>query len=176
MTSEDWTEKYRPRTLSDVFGTDTAVAAMVGWAKEWESGRIPEKRALVITGPPGVGKTSAAEALANDFGWSIVELNASETRNADVLKRSALMASRFSSFGADGSFLDASAGRMNLLVLDEADCLNGTVDRGAGQVITDLVKTTSQPVILLANDAYVLNKKFSVLKEHATAITFRSTR
>lgn len=96
MTSEDWTEKYRPRSLSEVLGSDTNVAAMTAWAREWQSGRIPEKRALVMTGPPGVGKTSAAEALARDFGWSIIEFNASENRNADSLRRSAVMASRYS--------------------------------------------------------------------------------
>ncbi len=65
---------------------------------------------------------------------------------------------------------------MNLIVLDEADSINGNIDRGAGPVITELVKTTLQPVMILANDAYVLNKKLSVLKENAINITFKSTR
>lgn len=65
---------------------------------------------------------------------------------------------------------------MNLIVLDEADSLNGTHDRGAGPVISDLVLTTSQPVMILANDAYVLGKKLSVIKDHAVNIRFQRTR
>jgi len=42
------------------------------------------RQAVVIYGSPGVGKTSAAHALANDMGWETVELNASDQRTGDV--------------------------------------------------------------------------------------------
>jgi len=49
-------------------------------------GRSP-REAVVLHGSPGVGKTSAAHALANDMGWETVELNASDQRTADVIER-----------------------------------------------------------------------------------------
>ena len=64
----DWTEKYRPKDLKGVIGNPSAVNALRGWAESWEKG-IPEKRAVVLMGTPGVGKTTSAEALAREMGW-----------------------------------------------------------------------------------------------------------
>ncbi len=145
---------------------------MRDWALKWQE-KKPAHRAMVLIGSPGIGKTSAAEALAADMGWAIVEMNASDQRNAQAIKDIALRASMYSSFGEDGSFLSAAEGKMKLIVLDEADCLYGNADRGAMPVISELVKTSSQPVILIANDGYALNKKSSVIKEKTLQITFR---
>ncbi|MFC6725228.1 AAA family ATPase, partial [Halobium palmae] len=69
----DWTEKYRPSTLSEVRGNDSARDEFEEWARSWDDHR----KAVVLHGSPGVGKTSAAHALAADMGWETVELNAS---------------------------------------------------------------------------------------------------
>ena len=79
----DWTEKYRPSTLSAVRGNDKARDALAEWAKTWDD----HCEAVVVYGSPGVGKTSAAHALAADMGWETVELNASDQRTADVIER-----------------------------------------------------------------------------------------
>src|SRR3979490_2746338 len=81
-----WGEKYRPKDLNDVVGNPTAVSELRKWAASWQRGR-PEKKAVVLQGPPGIGKTSAALALANEMGWSVVEMNASESRNADAIRK-----------------------------------------------------------------------------------------
>ena len=73
----DWTEKYRPQTLDDVIGNPSAVNTLRTWAKSWDNG-IPKMRAVVLMGTPGVGKTTSAEALAREMGWSIVEMIASD--------------------------------------------------------------------------------------------------
>ena len=169
---DDWAEKYRPKTLSQVVGNPGAAEQMRKWAEQWRQGP-PEKRALTIIGSPGIGKTSAAEALAHDMGWDILEMNASDQRNADAIRNVATRGSMYSSFAADGSFRDASSGDMKLIVLDEADCLYGNADRGAMPVINDLVKTTEQPLILIANDGYALNRKSSVIKDQTIQISFR---
>ncbi|MEF8882263.1 MAG: AAA family ATPase, partial [Halapricum sp.] len=61
----DWTEKYRPSTLAEVRGNDKARDSLREWADTWEDHR----EAVVLHGSPGVGKTSAAHALASDKGW-----------------------------------------------------------------------------------------------------------
>ncbi|UCD02569.1 MAG: AAA family ATPase, partial [Promethearchaeota archaeon] len=40
----------------------------------------PEKSAVLLEGPPGIGKTSIVYALANDLNMEVVETNASDTR------------------------------------------------------------------------------------------------
>jgi replication factor C large subunit len=70
----DWTEKYRPVSLSDVLGNDAAVKALRQWATTFGTG----KRAVILYGSPGTGKTSAALALAHDLGWDYIEMNASD--------------------------------------------------------------------------------------------------
>src|SRR2546426_714335 len=61
-----WAEKYRPKTLDEIVGNPTAVAELRKWAAAWDKGR-PDKRAVILQGDPGIGKTSAALALANDY-------------------------------------------------------------------------------------------------------------
>jgi len=79
----DWAEKYRPRSLKEIVGNPTAVKELRTWADSWE--HRPAKKAVVLSGDAGVGKTSAALALARDMGWIPVEMNASDARTAERL-------------------------------------------------------------------------------------------
>jgi len=141
----DWTEKYRPSSLSEVRGNNKARDALRDWAQSW-----PEhKEAVVLHGAPGVGKTSAAHALANDMGWEVIELNASDQRTADVIERVAGEAAHSGSLTGSGR---------KLVILDEADNLHGTYDRGGAGAVTKLVKSAGQPVVLIANDYYEMSQ------------------
>ncbi len=137
----DWAEKYRPRRLSDLVGNGPAVKAIYDWARSWSPGRKP----LLLYGKPGTGKTSAAHALASDMGWEIIELNASDQRTRDAIQRVAGAASVTQSL--------SGAGR-KLIVFDEADNLHGTADRGGAREILEVIRTSRQPIILIANDLY----------------------
>ncbi|MFB6281412.1 MAG: replication factor C large subunit [Haloferacaceae archaeon] len=146
----DWTEKHRPSTLAEVRGNDKARDALREWAETWDDHR----EAVVLHGAPGVGKTSAAHALANDMGWETVELNASDRRTADEIDRFAGRAARNATLGGAASGDD---GRQ-LVIVDEADNLHGTRDRGGAGAITDLATEADQPVVLIANDYYELSR------------------
>ena len=82
----EWAEKYRPQTLKEIVGNKKAVKDLRTWAEKWLPG-IPEKRAVILQGPAGVGKTSTAHALAHDMGWEVIELNASDQRTAGVIEK-----------------------------------------------------------------------------------------
>ncbi|GAA0716876.1 replication factor C large subunit [Halorubrum trapanicum] len=153
----DWTEKYRPSTLSEVRGNDKARDAFAEWARSWDDHR----EAVVLHGSPGVGKTSAAHALANDMDWETVELNASDQRTADVIERFAGRAARNATLGGSAAGGGASGGdtaSRQLVIVDEADNIHGNYDRGGASAITKLVKESGQPIVLIANDYYDMSR------------------
>ena len=155
----DWTEKYRPSTLSEVRGNNKARDQLKAWAESWDDHR----KAAIVHGSPGVGKTSAAHALANDLGWPVMELNASDDRQADVIKRVAGEAAK------SGTLTGGEAGR-RLVVLDEADNFHGSADYGGSREVTTLVKNASQPMVLVANEFYDMSQS---LRKACETIEFR---
>lgn len=180
----DWTEKYRPHGLADLVGNGPSVKKMQAWAQAWMTGK-PAQRALILSGPPGVGKTSAALALAHDMDWAVIELNASDARNADVIRRVATAGALHQTFADDGSFRTAGEeGGRKLIILDEADNLyermkseasagSDLSDRGGKTQIIDTIKRTQQPIILIVNDLYELQKgSGSSLKQLAEVLKF----
>ena len=145
MSAIEWAEKYRPSSLKDIVGNKKAVHDLRTWAEEWLSG-VPEKRAVVLEGPAGVGKTSSAHALARDMGWEVIELNASDQRTAGVIEKVAGSAASMNTF----------FGGKRLIILDEADNLHGSADRGGMRSIAVIIKTALQPIVLIVNDVYGL--------------------
>jgi len=157
-----WTEKYRPASLREVLGNNKAVTDMLEWARAWESGE-PITKAAILYGPAGTGKTSAAQALASQMEWDWIEMNASDIRTASMIERIAGPASKSSTF----------SGRRRLVILDEADNLHGTADRGGAAAMLKLARGASQPVLLIANEYYEIDK---ALRDSAKGIQFRSVR
>jgi replication factor C large subunit len=156
----DWTETYRPSSLSELRGNDKARDALREWADTWTDHR----EAVIIHGPPGIGKTSAAHALAADEDWPTIELNASDSRTKDVIERVAGEAAK------SGTLTGGGGGR-RLVIMDEADNIHGNADRGGSRAITSLVKEANQPMVLIANDYYEMSNG---LRNACQDIEFRS--
>jgi DNA polymerase III delta prime subunit len=128
-------ERHRPHRLDEVIGGGKVRAELRAWADQWATGPPPSRRAVVLAGPPGVGKTSTALALAEEYGWTLVEMNASDARNESAIEQVAGRASithTLSSAVAKGSRSRA------LILLDEADCLTGR--------LTETAKVAPAPV------------------------------
>lgn len=157
-----WTEKYRPATLKQVLGNGKAIDELRVWALSWERGE-PITGAAILYGPAGTGKTSAALALAHDLDWDYIEMNASDARTAGMIEKVAVPASRSQTF----------SGKPRLVILDEADNLHGTADRGGAAAMLRLVRDTRQPVLLIANEYYEIDKS---LRDAIKGIQFRSVR
>jgi replication factor C large subunit len=162
MAAIRWSEKYRPGNLGEILGNGKATSDLRAWAASWERG-APERRAVILFGPAGVGKTSAALALAKELDWDFIEMNASDQRTASVIDKVAGPASKVHTF----------SGTRRLLILDEADNLHGTADRGGSSSILRLVRETGQPVLLIANEYYEIDK---ALRDACLGIQFRSIR
>ena len=142
----EWTEKYRPKKLREVVGNEKAIEELTEWAEYILKPK--SKKAAILHGPAGCGKTSAAYALASEIGWEVIELNASDQRSAGVIKSIVGPASTSNTFSHT----------TRLIILDEADNLHGTEDRGGTKAITEIVKKSTQPIILTANDKYKMGQ------------------
>lgn len=166
--TDDWCEKYRPNTLDEVVGNEKGKERLREWAESWEG--VPQRRGVIISGSPGIGKTSAALALANDMGWGVVEMNASDKRDYDSVKDIAGVGAINQTFGIDGSF---NPRRRRLIILDEADNLFGSEDRGGVRAIAEVLEGSLQPIVMVVNDYYSLVSRSAALRSLALQVEFK---
>lgn len=132
---ESWVDKYAPESLEDIEGHPTAVKKLRRWGENWTQGDDP----VLLYGPPGTGKSSTAEALANDMGWSMVEINASDSRKKDQMDDVARQ--------MRSSTLDSGK---QLFLLDEIDSIDGR----SVSSIRKIIKDAPHPVIMTANEKW----------------------
>ena len=160
-----WVEKYRPKKIEDIIGNEEAKATFIEWLKS----KRRSKKAVLLYGPPGVGKTALVNAAAKEFGFITIEMNASDTRSEKAINEIAKPAT---SFVALDTFSAESKG--NLLFLDEVDGIAGNEDRGGVSAIIKIVEDSRVPVIMAANDPDI--DKLRPLKKVCLLIRFQQIR
>ncbi len=137
-----WTYKYRPKRLDDIIGNEQAKQIVRAWAEAWKNNK-PQKP-LLLYGPPGVGKTATAYAVASEYGWDLIEMNASDTRDRKTVEKV---------LGAASEAVSLFGGR-KLILIDEVDGLSPKEDAGGVRAIVEILQRSKNPVILTANDAW----------------------
>jgi replication factor C large subunit len=152
MVEPNWTDKHKPINLAEMAGQGKAASEIQQWLRNWKRGS-----ALMIAGQPGVGKTLLAELAAKELGLAVAELNASDERTPAMMASFIQAATTKQLFGSG-----------KVMVIDEADGLSGRSDRGAAGAITDLIKTSFYPVIIIANDPY--DQKLRSIRQHCDII------
>lgn len=110
---EIWAEKYRPKKLGKIVGQEELTKRLKSFV---EKESIPH---LLFSGPAGIGKTTAAIAIAHELygeGWknNYMELNASDERGIDVIRNKVKDFARTKTLDKVG---------YKLVCLDEADAL-----------------------------------------------------
>lgn len=139
-----WVEKYRPISRKDLVGNEIAINGLYVFLKKWKFGK--SKTGVLLLGPAGCGKTSSTYAIANELGFSVSELNASDTRAKSSLREKLGVIAEFRSLEDD----EGTKGR--LILMDEIDGLSGQKDRGGLPEFIKILKKSFYPVICTAND------------------------
>jgi replication factor C large subunit len=162
-----WVEKYRPQKIEDIVGNEEAKELFVEWLKN----KRHTKKAVLLYGPPGVGKTALVNAAAREFGFTIIEMNASDTRSEKAVNAVAKPAT---SYVALDNFSGAGKTRGNMLFLDEVDGIAGNEDRGGVSAIIKIIEASLVPVIMAANDPDI--DKLRPLKRECLMVRFHQVR
>jgi len=103
-----WVEKYRPAKVEDCILPDSIKSTFQEYVNKKE---IPN---LLLSGSPGIGKTTIAKALCEEVGCDYIVINGSDESGIDVLRN------KIKQYASTVSF---SGGR-KVIIIDEADYLN----------------------------------------------------
>ena len=103
-----WTEQYRPKTVQECILPQTLKNTFTEFVKQ---GDVPN---IILSGGPGVGKTTIARAVLDEIGSTYMLINGSEESGIDVLR------TKIKNFASTVSL----EGGRKYLILDEADYLN----------------------------------------------------
>ena len=151
-----WTEKYRPKEFKEIKGQEEAISKIKIFFENFGKG----KKAIILHGPPGTGKTALAYVLAKETNYEIFELNASDLRNKDKLKEILKPATEQKSLLKKGK----------IILVDEVDGISAS-DWGGLTELLSLIDSTYHPIIITANDIW--NKKLNSLRRKTEIIKLK---
>ncbi|TNY21158.1 DNA replication factor C large subunit [Rhodotorula diobovata] len=191
-----WTTKYAPQRLADICGNKSHVEKLQRWLENWPKylaanfkkpgpDAMGTHRCVLISGPPGIGKTTSAHLVAKLLGYDVLELNASDTRSKKLLeeafrsKTSDTTLAGFVKKEGEDHASGLSVNRKSLIIMDEVDGMSAG-DRGGVGALNAVIKKSKVPIIAIANDAKsqkmkpLLNTTFQMLFKRPTAQEIRS--
>eukprot|EP01083_Nonionella_stella_P240943 841802_1 len=129
-----WLEKYRPKLMNDIVGNEETISRLRVIAKH---GNMPN---LIISGPPGCGKTTSIHCLAlellgeNNYKNAVLELNASDSRGIDVIRNKIKMFAQ--------QKVTLPMGRHKIIILDEADNMTSAAQQALRRTMELYSNTT----------------------------------
>jgi replication factor C large subunit len=82
-----WTIKHKPKTVEEIVGNEEGKKEFLNWLDIWIKGKIPVKKAVLIYGPPGIGKTLLVEVSAKQFNLELIEINAGDISSGEVVRK-----------------------------------------------------------------------------------------
>lgn len=185
MLHQMWTEKYRAKKFTELVGDERTHRSVLRWLKMWDDIVFPgstkmkairkfdetdpnqhqHKKILLLTGPPGLGKTTLAHVCAKQAGYEVLEINASDDRSKDVVKgriKDVLGTETVRGIKEDGKA--RKAGRPICVVVDEVDGVTtGSASAGGEggfvKALLDLVQLDQRNSNKVGNDKIAGTKK-----------------
>ncbi|KAH9180738.1 P-loop containing nucleoside triphosphate hydrolase protein [Lactarius sanguifluus] len=188
-----WVDRYRPKRFTDLLGDERVHREVLAWVKQWdqcvfgkgkgkkrardeerfanledESGR-PQEKILLLSGPPGLGKTTLAHVVATQAGYSVFEINASDARSGQVVDERIRPALESVIDEIDGATGDNAHGFINRLIQLTYEKTNKTRSKKKADKGKQILR---RPIICICNDLYAS----SLAKLRPLARVIRFTR
>ncbi|MFH1222453.1 MAG: replication factor C large subunit [Candidatus Micrarchaeota archaeon] len=154
-----YTVKYAPKKLDAVIGNEESRETIKRWMLNWING--DGRRPLLISGPPGIGKTTIAYVLASQYDLEIIEMSASELRNKERVEKIITTAAGVGTL----------SGNLRVILIDDVDIFIGRKDTGGLPEIVRVVKEANCPIILTATDVW--DKKLAALRAECERIEMK---
>ncbi|CAJ0954634.1 unnamed protein product, partial [Mesorhabditis belari] len=193
-----WVDKYKPQNPQELIGMNGDKSPwnkLIGWLRDWaqhnlgEAGRTKKPRpppwmagqegsafkAVLLSGPPGIGKTTCAKMACESLGFQTVEMNASDVRNKKHLE--AHVAQLTGSHQLEeyfGATKNPISDVRHVLIMDEVDGMSGNEDRSGISELMDIIKNTMIPIICICNDR--AHPKMRTLVNYCFDVRFQRPR
>jgi len=151
-----WIVKYRPKSLKEFINQEEAKKKFIEWYKNWKPGK-----AALLYGPPGTGKTCFVEAFARDNNLELLQINASDKRDYQSIRK----------FFGESSRTLSIFGKKRIFLIDEVDGISGFQDRGGVSEIIKIIQESKFPIVLTANDPF--EPKLKELRNYCEMIEFK---
>ncbi|CAE6526005.1 unnamed protein product [Rhizoctonia solani] len=205
VTPSMWVDRYRPKCFTDLLGDERVHRETMAWLKEWdqcvfgrrkrrilkqdpnegplyqdEHGR-PREKILLLSGPPGLGKTTLAHIVGKQAGYGVAEINASDARTGSIvddkikpiLESGTAMGSNKPVLMVideiDGATGDNASGFVNKLI--QITLNKPKVKKGRGDKNGKEARPLLRPIICICNDLYA--PSLARLRPIARVIRFR---
>lgn len=169
-----WVDKYKPTSVKAIIGQQgeqSCANKLIRWLRDWYKNHSSDDKkpaakyskfggkddgssfkAALLSGPPGVGKTTTAVLVCEELDFSYVELNASDQRSKNSMKE--VVAESLNNTSIKGFYSGTSkfVNPKHVLIMDEVDGMAGNEDRGGVQELIALIKGSKIPIICMCND------------------------
>ena len=162
MSQLNWSEKYRPKKLDDIFLNSEDLKLIGNWMNDFKNKTKNYKNCLFLHGPPGIGKTTIASLILSHYNFEILEFNSSEVRSQKLIKE------RLNQVNSNISILDSLCNK-NVkhfgIIFDEIDGVSSGEKGGIGEInniIFEKGVNNNSPFICISN---TINKKLDTIKK-----------